>query len=447
MRTPCKLAALLSVIVLCAQPVFADFGATIDNASSVTVQDESEFLQEDSLTLWASALLGPRLRFDASARATVSSEKPNLYADVERFTLSGDVPSAGPGVPGFTFDLGKFLQSDFTSAVLSQPTTGIRLGFAYPWTSLKLAFGYTGLNSADASPLVLSRLDALDEIDDEYFAAPRFIASAAWEFPELFARQTLTLSAVVQEDLRERFDSVIEEGDDVYDPTGGGKLDTQYAGLGLSGPLAPSLYYDLYVYLGTGRVLTFQDDDQSATGQAYLYEPVVSYLFGGSFRYFLPAFYKASAAAKFLYASGDSDHVGYLEGNTKGASTAFIPVADGPFGIAFTPKASNLMAAELSFSLKPFAASADSLLGSLQTVAKVTPYFKVVEGVMSDAAVDISADSGYLGTEVDAVANLRPYSDLGLGLSLGVFVPNGSMFVDGMDSPWFVGKLTFSFSF
>ena len=115
--------------------------------------------------------------------------------------------------------------------------------------------------------------------------------------------------------------------------------------------------------------------------------------------------------------------------------------------IAFSPKASNLMAAELSFSLKPFAASPDSLLGSLQTVAKVTPFFKVVEGAMSDASVDISADSGYLGTEVDGVANLRPYSDLGFGLSLGVFVPNGSMFVDGMDSPWFVGKLTFSFSF
>lgn len=447
MRSFRKFAVLLPAVALFAQPLYADFGATIDNSSSVTVEDETDAVQEDSLTLWVSALLGPRLRFYASGRATVSTDEPNFYADVERFTLSGDIPPSGPGVPQFTFDLGKFSQSDFSSVVLSQPLAGVRFGFAYPWTTLKLALGYTGLNNADASPLVLSRMDALDRADDAYFAAPRFIASAAWELPELFLRQTVTLSAIVQEDLRERFDSVLEEGDDIYDPTGGGILNTQYAGFGLSGPLAPSLYYNLYAYLGTGRMLTFQDDDQSATGQAYLYEPVFSYLFGGSFRYYIPAFFKASAAAKFLYASGDADHIGYLEGNTKGDSTAFIPMADGPFGVAFTPKASNLMAAELSFSMKPLSASPDAFLGSLQTVAKVTPFFKVVEGVMSDASVDIAADAGYLGTEVDGIANLRPYSDLGFGFTLGVFIPNGSMFVDGLDSPWFVGKLTFSFSF
>ncbi len=440
--------AALALFALLAAPAFADFGATIDNSSSFTKEDETDFVQEDTLTVWASALLGQFLRFDAAAQAKVAIDDPHFYADIDKLTLSGDIPAAEPGKPRFAFDLGKFFQSDFSSVVLAQPTAGLRLAFTYPAAQMKLALGYTGLNNKNATSLVVSRLDALDLADDDaYFASPRFIGSATVAFPELFARQSLTLSAIVQEDLRAQFDTVIEEGEEVFNPTGGGTVDTQYWGLGLTGPLASSVYYDLYGYLGTGRTLTFEDDDQSTTGQAYRYEPILAYLFGGSIRYYRPAFYKSSASLKFAFASGDADQIGYLEGNAKGNSGAFIPLAEGIFGLAFTPQISNLVVAELSYSMKPFAAFRDSLVSSLQTGVKVTPFFKLAEGPLSDATVDPSAGSGYLGTELDGIVNLRPYSDLGLGLSLGLFIPNGGAFVDGFDSPWFTGEFTFSFSF
>lgn len=447
MRTLCKL-AVLAVVLFVGQPVFADFGATVDNESSVTKKDEVDGGQQDSLSLWFSALLGDHLKFDASGRAVVSIDDPKFYADVDKLSFSGDFPSPGEGAPQFSFELGKFYQTDFTSILLAQPVAGLRFVFSYPVTNLKLSMGYTGLNNKHSSSLVLSRLDALDDADgDVTFAPPRVLGVATWEFPEFFLRQTLTFSGVVQEDLRAQFDTVLKEGESTFDPHGGGKVNTQYVGLGLSGPLAPTLFYDLYFYLGTGRVLTFGEDDQSITGQSYQYEAIQSYLFGASFRYYLPAFLNSFASARFLYATGDKDSLSYVEGNGAGSSTAFVPLADGPFGVAFTPKASNLMAAELSYSLKPFAALKGSPLSSLQTVAKVTPFYKVTKGAMSDAAVDPSGKSGYLGTEVAGAVNFRPYSDLGLGASLGVFMPNASQFVDDMDSAWFVGKFTFSFSF
>jgi hypothetical protein len=102
---------------------------------------------------------------------------------------------------------------------------------------------------------------------------------------------------------------------------------------------------------------------------------------------------------------------------------------------------------ELSYSIKPLASSGDSLLSTLQAVAKATSFFKAAGGPLSEAAVDSAEDAGYLGTELDGSVNLRPFSDLGLGLSLGIFMPNSSMFVEGMDDPWFIGEFTFSFSF
>ena len=444
-----KILILLGLAAFLAFPVFADFGGSISNDSEMTKKDKTDFLQENTLSLWLSAQ-GDIYRFDAAVRGTYSTDKPHLYGDIEKLTISGTFPPTEENNSIFGFELGRFFQSEFTTHVLAQTMDGLRFSFAYPSTNLKIALGYTGLVNKNYNTIVMSTLDAIDSSDDKkFFAPPRFLGAISWEFPELLARQTLNLSVLFQEDLRHINHSgdVIKEGTETRDQTRGGRVDTQYWGIGLSGPIVASLYYDLYFYLGTGRMLTFEADSQSTTGDSYQYEKMFSYLIGGSVRYYIPAFFQSSIAAKFLYASGDKDNISYLEGNTAGASNAFVPIADGAFGIAFVPKASNLMVAEFSYSLKPFESFKDPLLGSLQTVAKVTPFFKPVKGVMSEAEVDPAGGSGYLGTEIDGVVNLRPFSDLGLSLSLGLFMPNSSMFVSGMDSPWFIGKFLFSFSF
>jgi len=67
------------------------------------------------------------------------------------------------------------------------------------------------------------------------------IGSVALNFPELVAQQSLTLRFLAQEDLRDRVrENVIAEGTEVYDPSGGGLVDTQYWGLALDG-LSPEI--------------------------------------------------------------------------------------------------------------------------------------------------------------------------------------------------------------
>jgi hypothetical protein len=294
----------------------------------------------------------------------------------------------------------------------------------------------------------MSKLDALDDLDkDILFAPKRLIGTLSWNIPELFARQNVNFSILVNEDLRHLFEDVIKEGKEVYDPSSGGLVDTQYFGIGLDGPLTSALFYNAFFYLGTGRMLTFVPDSQSNTGEAYLYKNILAGLGGVSFKYYLQEFFQSVASVQILYATGDSDSISYIEGNTSGGSSLFLPISGQTLGTAFQPKTSNLLAVELGYSLKPFSSSKGSLLESLQAGAKLTPFFKASKGAMSEGEVDPSARAGYLGTDIAVYGNLRPFSDLGLGVAMGFFLPNSSAFLPGKDDPIVYGQFVFSFSF
>ena len=325
---------------------------------------------------------------------------------------------------------------------------GLRMEFGYPFSTLQLAFGYTGLLNKYYTSLVMSKLDALDDLDkDVLFAPRRLIGTLSWNIPELFARQNVNFSILVNEDLRHLFEDVIKEGKEVFDPSSGGLVDTQYFGVGLDGPLTSSLFYSAFFYLGTGRMLTFVPDSQSNTGEAYLYKNILAGLGGVSFRYYLQEFFQSVASVQILYATGDSDSISYIEGNTSGSCSMFLPISGQSLGTAFQPKTSNLLAVELGYSLKPFASTKGFILESLQAGAKLTPFFKASKGAMSEGEVDPSAGAGYLGTDVAVYGNLRPFSDLGLGVAIGFFLPNGSAFLPGKDDPIVYGQFVFSFSF
>jgi hypothetical protein len=238
-RTILLITVLFLVIGLNAFAV--DFGGTIDNDTSLTKKDEAEFLQENKLMFWVSSELGSRYTFNVAVSASLSTDSPNFYADVERLSLLGVFadPEASPSL--FSFEAGRFFQNEFSYRIFAHTLDGIRFDFGYPGSGLQLALGYTGLINKNYASIVLSKEDGVAEADDdEIFASPRFVGSLSWELPELFARQTLSFAVLFQEDLRHLIDDVIEEGTEVQDPTRGGSLDTQYAGFGLSGPIMTS---------------------------------------------------------------------------------------------------------------------------------------------------------------------------------------------------------------
>ncbi|MCX7787900.1 MAG: hypothetical protein N2442_09410 [Spirochaetes bacterium] len=450
MKARILLLSILLVVTGAALLYSFDFGVVIDNSSSVSSKEGEGFIQENNAHLWLNLPLGESWVFNASVMGTFSTDtdKPLLFADVETLSLKGTFPHLENGANLFVLELGRFFHKEFSGFVFAHRMDGVRMEFGYPSSTLQIALGYTGLLNKYYTSLVMSKLDALDDLDKDILLAPRrLIGNISWSIPELFARQNLNFSILVNEDLRHLFETVIKEGKETFDPSSGGLVDTQYFGVGLDGPLSKGLFYSAFFYLGTGRMLTFVPDSQSNTGEAYLYKQILSGLGGLSVRYYLEEFFQSVASLQILYATGDSDSISYIEGNKSGTAKMFLPISGNSLGTAFQPKVSNLVAAELAYSLKPFTGVKGFILESLQAGAKLTPFFKASKGAMSEGEVDPAAGAGYLGTDLSVFANLRPFSDLGLGVSLGFFLPNKSAFLPGKDDPIVYGQFVFSFSF
>ena len=280
-------------------------------------------------------------------------------------------------------------------------------------------------------------------------------------FPEIITRQDLKFSLVAQEDLRPLIETgraaedklLIEEGEEDFSPGKGGPVDTQYVGIGLSGAISNIVYYNSFFYLGTGRMLSYLDDSSSGTGSSYQYTQISSFLTGAGIRLFFKQFLLSRIALDFVYASGDGDQnaTSIIEGNVEGSYGTFTPIAGSPASLVFIPEPSNIMYGQISYSLKPLSQGKSSALQTLQTMLLITPYFRSAEGPISEPSVDPGpANNGpYLGTEIDAIINLRPFSDLGIGLQGGIFLPTKTtgIFVAGSDTLRLLAKLNISFSF
>jgi len=211
----------------------------------------------------------------------------------------------------------------------------------------------------------------------------------------------------------------------------GGRLSTEYLGVALRGPLGSLFYYDAFAYLGTGRMLSYIDG-------AYSYEWMLTALGGGGVRYFREQWLHSRAELRFLLASGDADFADFFEGNRDGLATTFVTISRQDLALLFSPRLGNLALLSLSYSVKP--------LEMLQTGLSATLFLRPTAGPISDSRIDPASDSIYLGSEIDATANLRPFSDLGTALSLGLFMPGGAFRASEQD-PQFRGKLEISLSF
>jgi hypothetical protein len=282
---------------------------------------------------------------------------------------------------------------------------------------------------------LLSQADVSDDADeDDFLAPPRLLGIIAFSLPDFIAGQTVDVSVVGQGDLRDE--------DDL--PEGQGTLHTVYVGGGVSGPVVSTLFYDLYGYFGGGRTL-------SDLGGFYSYKPIQSYLVGATLQYFMPQAAQSVVSLGYLYSSGDKDHGSFFEGNTEGASKAFVGLTPPSFGAVFSPRLGNLMVTDLGYSVKPFSGSGSRSLEEFQTELSVLGFFRPTTGVISEPGINPSSDDLYLGTEVDLALNFRPFSDLGFSLVNGVFFPNtgssDSAFLEDAVSSEYNVTLRATFSF
>ncbi len=353
--------------------------------------------------------------------------------------------------------------------VINQKLDGASVSFSYPEVELSMTAGYTGLffnrtgSLLTTSPLtILSKTDTASYENGTLLQSPRAVEMISVNVPQLFARQNLFFSLILQEDLRGLQDTIgayssdylpvlLQEGEETFYAGRGGAVDTQYTGIGLSGPVIDSLYYRAYYYFGTGRSLSYLADSESETGFSYQYTDIFSHMTGMNIDYYLTDILYSVISLSFNFATGDADAESYFEGNTAGNYTQFTPVSPVSTALVFNPGVSNIISTALSYSIKPLSSSSLSYIDSAQIVFKAIPFFLAETGApLLYNGINPDIAGNYLGTEIDLTMNFRPFSDLGGILQTGLFLPAADAFAEGSEfdtSAVFLARLTLSVSY
>ena len=392
----------------------ADFGLTVDSNAAVE-HTFSEAFDWSGLTYTVKAALWGNASLVDDA--TVEFQGSYTFSDSRAFTLELDqLQLTGTHIiPGENGDstllikVGRFPFSDFSAKVFSHTGDGFSLALNYPLMSVSAFTAYTGFLQQPSSAVLMSESDIADIAIDSIpmfgpLASPRIVEGLNITFPELFAKQTLVLSGVFQQDMRE-----------VENLTAGGnRLNTYYAGGGIMGPLFGnnSLFHSVYGYGNFG---------------SYGSNTILAYIAGGSLNYFMPAILSSRLSLDFMYASGDADHTEFYEGNTAGYSEMFVPITPAPAGIIFTAQQSNLFYISGAYSLKPFVNSDIVCIENTLVMLKPIVFFRSTTATVSSGGVLSDSSDLYLGTEVDLILMARFLSDLGLSIGSGIFFPSAAM--------------------
>ena len=407
-----RLLLLLTVALLLHVPsgLFAfDWGGSIDTSAGLSFADgDADESFSVRTALFASNRFSPFFRVEGQVSYTYSLERDYLV-DVDYLFGSLRQPFVSEGRRPLLLDVqaGRFRFADMSGRVLSTRADGITIGLETPQADVLIGAAYTGLVLRPNSTVKMSESDVADEADDDLFAPPRLVVMTMVTFNELVGRQSAMVSTIFQNDLRS--DSELDELNGV------GRVNTGYVGLGLTGPITSTLFYNTFYYYGFGRALA------EVFPGVYEYRPISGHLAGYGVQYFMPQRSFSVIETNLLFASGDANQQQFLEGGVGDGSTMFLPISSSPFGLIFSPRASNLLVADVGYSVRPFAAQ-PSALSNLQTQLKYFAFFRPTTGVISEPGVN--PDGNYLGSEVDFSINFRPFSDLGLGLALGAFFPS-----------------------
>ncbi len=402
-----------------------EIGGTLRNGTGVSSGATVTFSQTDKVGVWLLQEFGELMRLAAQGSYTFSLEIPYLF-DLDYLEVSGEAPRLLGEASLVTWSIGRFALSDFTGKVLSHTIDGGFVEMRFPFVSFSAGVGYTGLLLKPVSSVILSLNDVLDKSNVAvYFASPRIVGYAELTFPELLFRQSLSISIALQQELRAA-ETLVGEGDVEESTEKGGPVHTQYYSLGLSGPIYGPSYYEAFFVLQTGTTLSYMSDAASSTGFSYQKTPMLAFLGGGSAQLYLERLLYSVLDLRFVCASGDADYVGFLEGNSQAEATMFTPVTNAPMALVFSPLAGNISAVELSYSLKPLSWTQVAALGNIQSLVRAVVFLRTIAGVISVPGVSTDSVARYLGTELDVVLNARPFSDLGVAVTGGLFLPNNA---------------------
>ena len=416
---PALLILLLAAPVAQLAAADGDWGITLDTEGSARVV-EDDWDDIDTGLAFTAALWGRLFLRDstqplsnsyelaAQGSYTYTDERDYLF-DVELLRLTGRYPGVFGAQSVLEATAGRFRFADPTGRVMSHLADGARLRLRFPSFNMRLDAAYTGLQLDPNSDIRMTGADFAD-LDDEFFGPARAVGIAEFVFPELLGPHNLRIGVTGQYDLRDA-------------KTGESTLNSGYYTLAIDGPLAGGLYYN-----ASGTLMQATEDAKGGGS-----EDTLGLLAIARLRYFRESLLLSRATLAGIYATGDGD-----------GFDPFLSVSGASVGTVFSRPVSDLIYAEAGYSLRPLANSRSAAARAVQTGVTMRSFFAAQE------PEGRPGDGQWYGNEVSLNISARLFSDLGLSLTAGMFLPitDEDMGVLGKDAePQYLGKIELSAAF
>ncbi len=406
---------LLAVMSVVSAPAWDwEWGVTLDNTTQGAFSEwyeEARLTQKLKTGIWSSGLSqlegGGSFSFAATAGYTVTDDRAYLF-DIDLLRITGRFPQVVGPRSFLQATAGRTRFADPTGLVINHVADGGIARLTVPWGRFRLAAAYSGFLLSPSSSIRISQTDYLEQsADSEFFGPRRMIGLLDATFG------SATLFAVAQFDLRDEAD--------------GDSIDTQYFGLNVAGRVSDSLFSETLLIVSTGR---------TAVGAAE--DSLFSFVFGTGVRWFAEERRFSQASARALVATPFLP----LEEDIGINISEYRPITEPTFGLVFNPRLSNLILAEGTYSIRPFAGPVRHAADSLRLSVAGRMFLRAYKGD-SDylAAMNPDSDALYLGTEMELGVSAVILTDLRLGLRGGAFVPNsgtGGAFAAERAAEWVV---------
>lgn len=423
-----------------------DWGITLDALRSIRSaghQDADAWTSAVSTALWGRRVIpvGELSRIDAALQGSYNWSSGQTYLNLDIARLRTVHPELFGPTSVVRTTAGRFRLQDPSRWVFDHVADGLSARLEYPSLRLRFAGAYTGFLLNPASTVRMTGTDLLEEDDeDEEFGPRRVVGLADLTLPELIGRQTFVVGAVGQLDLRDADDS--EQ-----------TVDSGYALVGVRGPVLGRLYHDLYA---VGTLGTYELTDQDGVTET---EDYSGYLASARLRWFIPEFYSSRFSLRAVYAGREDT----AEDEPLGGLHGYLPVTRIRLGTAVAVPLQNLLFGELAYSMRPFHESDSTRARRFQIQLAGRAFFTTsdqplrldpateLEGDEPDAfpGAQTDPDGSIIGYEGVVRINARLFSDLGLGVTTGMFFPETGergVFSDDRE-PEFLGRIELSARF
>lgn len=387
-----------------------DYGVTIDSFNGYN-DDSSEYLFGfERASAYGSLKFSDNVSFifDGYYKYTYKSNDDNKHIfDLNTLLFMATLGKA-------EIQLGRFYLSDFSGDIVTHNLDGLSMAFPLSFGTIYLNAGYSGYIHRDEYTLFKTIIDESKNRDRERVQ----LLIEGIDFVKDFESISIWLSAYSSQDLRSEY---------------GLDNRTLFAGGGIRGAISSTLLYSLRGNFKTGFFPYNVDGDLENSKGAKILAGMgafnIDWYLTGSNSSVLNAL-SPSISLDLGVSSGDKDlksrKLGFTQGDIEGTSLYSPMVSTGP-GVIFGIANQNLTYGKITASITPSKV--------FQTQVESALFFRTVEGVTGSDDVDYDSEGNYLGTEVSLSLNFRPFSDLGMSLSSGVFLPNSSVMIKS-DIKW-----------